>query len=215
MEPANFNYIKQCQRNWDISKNIPIEDLDILIQTVENAPRKNLIRFFSLLVATDRTVIDKLQKLTVFNVKDGISNQMQVFANAVFVFIKDYDLKDAYMSRTDLYDNNSYEDHFIQFHCGLSAGLVALKASEMGYKTGFSMCFPDTQEVLKKEFNINGEVVAFLGIGYPVTNIPYHVSHISKDGSTLPGSQNVPHPPYQFLDLPPKTHLFHPVSYDK
>jgi nitroreductase len=65
---------KQAQRNWDLSKTIPQEDLDALIYAAQNSPKKQMETHFALHVFTDpekiRAIYDNTKKFSLFPVSE-------------------------------------------------------------------------------------------------------------------------------------------------
>ena len=39
--------MQRCQRNWDLNKQIPKEDLDTIIYAIANAPSKQNLQYFN------------------------------------------------------------------------------------------------------------------------------------------------------------------------
>ena len=65
---------KQAQRNWDLSKTIPQEDLDALIYAAQNSPKKQMETHYALHVFTDpekiRAIYDNTKKFSLFPVSE-------------------------------------------------------------------------------------------------------------------------------------------------
>jgi nitroreductase len=63
---------KQAQRNWDLDKTIPQEDLDALIYAAKNSPKKQMETHYALHVFTDqekiRAIYDQTKKFSLFPV---------------------------------------------------------------------------------------------------------------------------------------------------
>ena len=63
---------QHVQRNWDLSKSIPEEDLAIIEQACLGAPSKQNVTFFKPYFITDRDVIEKIHRNTLgFYIEDG------------------------------------------------------------------------------------------------------------------------------------------------
>jgi len=214
-----FDEMKKCQRNWDLEKGIPEEHLESLIYAAHNAPKKNLVRFFSLLVVRTREIIDVFAGVT-GPIKGGPDNpdaitqpkQSQMYANILFGWIYDKDLKNFYLEEID---DINYNDRNIQLHSGISAGMVAYEAHRLGYKTGFCLCYQHTKDVLS-QYNINGEVVLFLGVGHDREDAPYWqpiISNLTEEGQTYPYgrgdiiNKNTPNIGQKFVEYAPKTFI--------
>lgn len=52
--------IRRCQRNWDHSKSIPREHIELLAEVAKNSPAKQDEAYFDVYVVTDRDLIEKL-----------------------------------------------------------------------------------------------------------------------------------------------------------
>ena len=63
---------KKAQRNWDLSKEIPQEDLDTMIYAAQKSPKKQMETHFSLHVYTDpatiRAIYDNTKKFSIYPV---------------------------------------------------------------------------------------------------------------------------------------------------
>lgn len=49
---------QHCQRNWNLDKVIPEEDIDLLVHAVTQCPSKQNISFYKVHFITDRNVIE-------------------------------------------------------------------------------------------------------------------------------------------------------------
>ena len=55
---------QKCQRNWDLTKQIPEEDKKIILEAATNSPSKQNLNYFKLHVIEDRKKIEKIHKNT-------------------------------------------------------------------------------------------------------------------------------------------------------
>ena len=55
---------QKCQRNWDLSKDIPQEDKDLIVEAATNSPSKQNLNYFNLHVIEDRDMIEKIHSHT-------------------------------------------------------------------------------------------------------------------------------------------------------
>ena len=66
---------RRAQRNWDLSKVIPAEDLDTLIYVAQNSPKKQMETHYALHVFTDkekiRAIYDNTKKFSLFPVNEN------------------------------------------------------------------------------------------------------------------------------------------------
>lgn len=52
--------VRRCQRNWDHSKSIPREHIELLAEVAKNSPAKQDEAYFDVYAITDRDLIEKL-----------------------------------------------------------------------------------------------------------------------------------------------------------
>jgi hypothetical protein len=142
-----IDVIRQCQRNWDLSKDIPQEHLDHLIYIATHSPSKQDEAFYNLHVITNKDLIQELLNYTfgfsVLVVPNEFAINLrntQMGANAYFLWVR----KDPITRREFRYDGIQHPtDHDMRVKnaytmIGISMGLVAYAAGSLGYKTGFN-----------------------------------------------------------------------------
>jgi nitroreductase len=102
---------QHCQRNWDLSKNIPDKDLGLLTSAASHCPSKQNVAFYTIHVVTNQDLITQIHSHTagfaarrdennalIPTVKLGPNDPVefipndQVLANAVFIFEDNTDL---------------------------------------------------------------------------------------------------------------------------
>jgi len=82
---------QHCQRNWDLSKQIPQEDLDLIEHAITNCPSKQNVAYYKVHMITDRQLIENIHShtkgFTTFKkgVVDAETNS-QTLANLLIVF---------------------------------------------------------------------------------------------------------------------------------
>ena len=63
---------QHVQRNWDLSKSIPQEDMELIAEAITQAPSKQNVQFFKPYFITDRDKIERVHRLTPgFFIADG------------------------------------------------------------------------------------------------------------------------------------------------
>lgn len=167
---------QHCQRNFDLSKTIPDEDLDLMINAATNCPSKQNISFYDLYVIRDQDVIAKIHKLstgvTAHNIitgeRDTPTTNSQTLANVLFLYIhKDLDevTPSAFekWSRADEAELKVFERD-VNTAIGISAGYVNFAASLLGYATGCCQCFQ--KEEIRKLLGLKKGPDLLMGIGY-------------------------------------------------
>jgi len=183
----NHSHIQQsiiksqpCQRNWDLSKNIPEDDLNLLITAATQCPSKQNIAFYKLHFITNRNLIEQIHSHTTgFNKKylpnPEYTTNSQTLANLLVVFEKFTDLTNRVdQNRNDQTRNLSSGEDYNKFErdrlisLGVASGYLNLTASLLGYSSGFCSCFNNNKiaELLK----INKSILLLIGIGYPDSN---------------------------------------------
>lgn len=162
---------EHCQRNWDLSYQVPEQDLDVLIQIATTMPTKQNREHYKLLVSTDLNFNEQVLRLSIDpDVSETIQRNNQVNANILFIYINNdnYDLSDL---------KKIPEPNDIDVSIGISSGGLALAASQLDYRVGFCKCF--LREELKKLIDskchdlLSGEYPQLmLGVGKP--NMDYN-----------------------------------------
>ena len=192
-ERKAIDVARRCQRNWDYSKSVPEEHIEHWIYLATHAPSKQDESFFDLYVLTDREKIDYLYRehswgFTMLpEVKDWVSRNPQMSAPVMFIYNMKMNTDEIRNNEKDgsVRDpnapsrwNNAYTS------VGISSGIVAFSATNMGYNTGYGKNFgflenPDSQNVwgnilgIKKE---NNKLVYSLGIGYGIEELEWNES---------------------------------------
>lgn len=165
---------QHCQRNFDLSKEIPQEDLEILVHAATNCPSKQNIAFYRLHVLTDRNVIEAVHALTTgTHTYDEEGNQIestnsQTLANVVFVFegLEIPTLSEKSRARWEDKDEADLavfkRDQATAI--GIASGYVNLTASMLGYNTGCCQCFET--ENIQNLLGLENRPAMIQGIGY-------------------------------------------------
>ena len=148
---------QRTQRNWDLSKSIKDEDLDLFKVAVTQCPAKQNRIWYNVVFVKDRNIIEKIYNTTdgfTYTINDTTTNS-QTLANLLAVFCIDKDKRDK-VNKNDT-DNS-------KISIGIASGYLNLVAHSLNYKTGYCACF-DNKEVNKILDVKNSELI--LGIGYP------------------------------------------------
>jgi hypothetical protein len=86
---------QRCQRNWNLDKSIPEEDINTFKTAVTNCPSKQNVLFYKVVFIQNREIIEKIHKSTdsfVYNFEPRkATTNPQILANIVAVFIRDRD----------------------------------------------------------------------------------------------------------------------------
>jgi len=168
---------QKCQRNWDLNKQIPEEDKNLIIESATNCPSKQNLNYFKLHVIEDREKIEKIHENTkgfgpiysdydsekrVENAYDEnrqeegeMYTNPQVLGQLLLAFTKN---EDTLLQREK--DDDWTEDRSMAI--GIAAGYVNVVATQLGYATGCCKCMDSkaVEEVL-------GETpILLMGVGY-------------------------------------------------
>ena len=173
---------QHCQRNWDLTQEMPEDDLDTLMIAATQCPSKQNIAFYKLHFVTNRDLNERIHGHTKgFVMKHGetrdkteYTTNAQVLANLLIVFEEYLDLSKAQDAGRneqviDLTNGTAKasdlklieKDRMMAI--GVAAGYLNLTASLMGYATGCCTCFMPNE--VQKEMNIKGRPLLLMGIG--------------------------------------------------
>jgi nitroreductase len=173
---------QHCQRNWNLDKTIPEDDLDLLLHAVTQCPSKQNAAFYSVYVITDRTVIEKIHEKTsgFFIVTEGktVTNS-QTLANMLFVFTNNTKKSSRLQDQLHKYgENNHGLNSGLYINIGVASGYLNLTATMLGYSTGCCQCFD--QDEISKILNTDDEVILMMGVGFK-SDLPRRMHHAKKD----------------------------------
>lgn len=186
---------QHCQRNWDLSKEIPEEDLNLLITAATECPSKQNVAFYKAHYITNRAIIEAIHENTVgFTVKLNpyqAETNSQTLANLLIVF-EAYDYtedrpiglwrnEETHAVKTGDLKPETHEilQRDKNMAVGVAAGYLNLTASLMGYSTGCCACF--NGQAIKEILNLQGDVLLLMGIGYKDPNLNRRVHHLRHD----------------------------------
>lgn len=185
---------QHVQRNWDLSKSIPEEDLEIIEQACLGAPSKQNVTFFKPYFITDRDTIERIHRETNgFYIQDGkkggkapkgdrLTTNPQTLANLLIVFTKNFD-KDQAKGHTDQWDNTDVMETDMHQAVGVAAGYVNMTAALLGYSTGCCSCCNKGE--IKRILDIEETPLLLMGVGYPDKSKPRRQHHL-KDELVFP-----------------------------
>lgn len=149
---------QHCQRNWDLRKDIPSEDLDLIVHAATQCPSKQNIAFYKVHFITNRDIIEEIHSKTAGfkNYDTGeMETNSQTLANLLIAFeVEDFIARhsddtvfrndemwslDTTGQMSDVEKNNLKRDTHMAV--GIAAGYVNLTSSMLGYGTGCCACF--------------------------------------------------------------------------
>ena len=181
---------QRCQRNWDLTKSIPIEDIKTLKTSITDCSSKQNKVFYKCKFITNRNVIESLYNLSegagYFDKEDNlikVDKNPQVLANLVVAFIRDRDPSEKIRNRQERkngrFTNNNTKlggrDENIAL--GIAAGYLTLTANMLGYSSGCCQCGDPLK--MAKILDEESPVLLLMGIGFPNQNISRLEHHVT------------------------------------
>lgn len=172
---------QHCQRNWDLHKDIPLEDLNLIIHAATQCPSKQNIAFYKVHFITNRDIIEEIHSKTAgfknYNTGEMETNS-QTLANLLIAFeVEDFidrhsDDKvfrndemwslDTTGQMSDAEKNNLKRDTHMAI--GIAAGYVNLTSSMLGYGTGCCACFNPNE--ISAIIGANNPIELLMGVGF-------------------------------------------------
>jgi nitroreductase len=157
---------QHCNRNWDLSKEMPQEDIDLITEAATQCPTKQNLNHYKTHVITDRAMIEQIEAATAipefgsednsFLGFDGLPGydegtgptNSQLSAHTVYAFVEDdvNQYGEEVRNSTESEKMGGSKEHFSYKEdrdqaVGIAAGYVNLVSTMMGYSTGSCKCF--------------------------------------------------------------------------
>ena len=164
------------QYNWDLSKDIAEEDLELFKLAVTHCPAgQDNNTYFKVHFIKDRDAIQKIyDELWVDSIGED-ATQTQILANLLVVF-ENWD-NDSILHRWDV---QKYEVDRATA-AGMSVGYLELLCALLGNKTGQLNCADKVvQEEIKKSLGFDDVPLLMIGIGHKNENVSPHRSHFDR-----------------------------------
>jgi hypothetical protein len=176
-ELKNIIYQSQhCQRNWDLSKEIPTEDLDVIITAATQCPSKQNIAHYKIHAITNRDIIETIHKNTMgFNL---VHTNPQVLANLLLVFEHKRPMKHTIYADQSIEDENVLFLRDAHMAVGIATGYINIICHIMGYLTGFCACF--NNQAIKEILSLENDALLMLGIGFGTLGMNKRIHHNNK-----------------------------------
>jgi hypothetical protein len=180
-EKRVIDTIRQCQRNWDLSKEIPDEHIQHWKYIAKHSPSKQDEGYYNVRIIKNRELIDQLklhtwgQTVKVGNLK-GVARNPQMGASVYILFTEKLSETqreiDIAGNPIDLEDIVKIKNASVA--AGIAGGLIAQSAASLGYRIGFNTnhsepkIWHNTLRILESK-----EKLLFgIGIGFPQENKP-------------------------------------------
>jgi len=164
---------QHTQRNYDLSRTTPIEDIKTIITAATQCPSKQNIAFYDLHVIVNQKVIKSIYETTT-NIHDStgeynsLSNP-QILSNMLLVFSQKSTLISGKHKEVDEASYSSEArrivDNDTHVAVGIAAGYVNLTASLLGLETGCCSCVMN-YEAIKEMLQIDSNPLLLMGVGY-------------------------------------------------
>jgi hypothetical protein len=197
MELINENIEKaihrsqHCQRNWDLSREIPQDDLDVIMTAVTQCPSKQNVAHYKVHAITNRDIIESIHDHTrgfaTSYTPYAAETNSQVLANLLLVFEAVEvsvagDKVDLRNDETYMLEQNSLTPEaraLMQrdrhMAVGIAAGYANVVSSLLGYGTGCCACFNDGP--IRDILGLKNEIVLMMGIGFKDPNLNRRIHH--------------------------------------
>ncbi|HMN69826.1 MAG TPA: nitroreductase family protein [Bdellovibrionales bacterium] len=188
---------QHCQRNWDLSREISAEDLEVFATAVSECPSKQNLAFYKVHFVTNRELIEKMHAVTDgfilnYETQESVTNP-QVLANLVVIFedkpVELNSKKDqrrnaqtmAYSGedKVSAAEAKNILDRDANMAVGIAAGYLNLTANLMGYSTGCCACF-DSQAI-REILNLQGLPLLMMGVGFKDPDRNRLVHHLNSE----------------------------------
>jgi nitroreductase len=184
---------QHTQRNFDLTKKIPSEDMKIMMNAVTECPSKQNIAYYRVHFIEDRDLIEDIHSHTRGFVtkkhESGYETNTQVLANLLIVFerhLPNERLSDDPVKRNDqtryFQEHGEWEEvveRDVYTSVGIAAGYLNLTASLLGYRTGCCQCF-DSDKVREVAL-LEDAPLLLMGVGYNQEGINRRRHHIRDD----------------------------------
>ncbi len=186
---------QHCQRNFDLTKRIPEEDMKIMMNAVTECPSKQNIAYYKVHFIEDRDLIEDIHSHTrgfVTNKHEsGYETNTQVLANLLVLFerrLPDNLLDDdnvvrneqtRHFEKTGQWEDEELLTKDVHTSLGIAAGYLNLTASLLGYRTGCCQCM-DAEKVQDAAL-LEDIPLLLMGIGYHQQGVNRRQHHIRDD----------------------------------
>jgi nitroreductase len=181
---------QHCQRNWDLTQQIPEKDIKVMETAITQCPSKQNYAYYKPYIITDREKIEKIYDHT-----SGFGRgrtppiskkNSQVLANVLVAFVSDSQVMRDKVTREfnaveaqEAGQETDEQRKQRQLSVGIAAGYLNLSSSLMGYSTGCCTCFDG--DGVKEVLGIEDEVMLLMGVGIKDEDRPRREKHDEPD----------------------------------
>lgn len=180
-EKRVIDVIRQCQRNWDLTKEIPEEHIQHWKYIATHSPSKQDEGYFNVRIIKNRELIDKLKKHTWGQTTKvgrlvSVARNPQMGASVYILFTEKYS---STPREIDIANNPICNDDIVKtknaaIAAGMSGALIAQSAASLGYKVGFNTNHsePEIWHSLLRMRATTERMLFGIGIGFPQEGKP-------------------------------------------
>ena len=180
---------QHCQRNWDLSKDMPEDDINLLIAAATQCPSKQNVSYYKAHFITNRDLIELIHAETEgFTMTHMVTTNSQVLANLLVILEKNepkIEKKFRNEEWSKIRSNVPSESDISKIEkdrnmaIGIAAGYLNMTATLLGYSTGCCACFNTSRikEILDLEFNPS----LLMGIGHKNRNLNRRIHHLNHE----------------------------------
>ena len=171
---------QHTQRNFDLSKTIPEEDIKLMMTAVTECPSKQNVAYYRVHFIEDRDLIQDIHEHTRgFNTKQhesGYETNTQVLGNLLVLFerhlpndrLHDDDVRRSpetrYFEENGRWEDEECLNRDVNTSVGVAGGYLNLTASLLGYRTGCCQCM--NADKVKEVALLEDIPLLLMGIGY-------------------------------------------------
>ena len=166
---------QHTQRNWDLSREIPQDDLDLFVHAVTKCPSKQNFAFYNAHFITNRDIIEQVHNLSMglgYHNEQGERIECtnpQTLANLLVVF-EEATMSKQYWAKFKLRDDSQKRvfERDRDMAVGIAAGYLNVTASMIHYQTGCCACY-DTNGI-KNLLGLENKPILIMGVGFKDPN---------------------------------------------
>ena len=186
---------QHTQRNFDLSKRIPEEDMKLMMTAVTECPSKQNVAYYRVHFIEDRDLIQDIHEHTRgFVTKEhetGFETNTQVLANLLVLFERHLpndrlqgdevkrNIKTRYFEEHGKWEDEEGLNRDVNTSVGVAAGYLNLTASLLGYRTGCCQCM-DADKIQEVAL-LEDMPLLLMGVGYHQKGVNRRKHHIRED----------------------------------
>lgn len=188
---------QRCQRNWDLTKKIPEDHLEMLKDSVTQAPSLQNVAFYKVHFIQDRETIEKVHASThgaPYKIVDGKkivdpharkedpnhemgdATQSQTLANLVVVFEEYYQQDDHFEEKRIAYEPRQFDKDVA---LGIASGYLNLTASMLGYATG--CCISIDHNKMREALGLENNPLLVMGVGFKQEGVNRRIHQLDEE----------------------------------